>query len=169
MNPNPINLPSFGTLIPGQGGYFAAIVRAPQIDGAEQPPAALIVSDISHEFTSPWGEYGQDVAGAHSRTDSKGNTEAMADAGCAPALRVRALDIEGHSDWIVPSLGDMNSAAANVPELFDPKGVYWTSTQYSAHSAFVQGFEDGDSGWSLKDRRWQVRPFRRIPLHALTA
>ncbi|WP_418145473.1 DUF1566 domain-containing protein [Variovorax paradoxus] len=170
MQTNPITLPAFGATIPGQGGTFAAILRAPRVDGAEQPPYALIVSDAAAgEFRSQWGEYGKDVAGASSRTDGRGNTEPMADAGCPAALRVRELRIDGHADWFVPSLGELNSAAANVPELFSTEGWYWTSTQGSRYYAFVQDFEDGFSSWSGKDVEHRVRACRAIPLDLLTA
>lgn len=170
MQANPITLPAFGTTIPGQGGVFAAILRAPRIGDAEQPPYALIVSDAAAgEFRSQWGEYGKDVAGAKSRTDGRGNTEAMADAECPAALRVRELRIDGHADWFVPSLGELNSAAANVPELFSTDGWYWTSTQFSRSSAFVQDFEDGNSYWGVKGSEHRVRACRAIPLDLLTA
>jgi len=166
---NIITLPAFGSVIAGQGGIFAAIVRAPQADGAEQPPIAILVTDKAHEFTSAWGEYGQDVDGAKSRIDGKANTDAMAAAGCAAAQKLRGLTIEGHADWYLPSLGELNSAAANAPEAFDPKGVYWTSTQVSRHHAFAQDFEDGYSRWNGKSYEFRVRPFRRIPLEFLIA
>lgn len=164
-----ITLPAFGSAIAGQGGIFAAIIRAPRVGDVEEPPFALIVADREHEFESTWGEYGQDVAGAGSRTDGLGNTKAMADAGCHAAKRVRELQVDGHADYYLPSLGELNSAAANVPEAFDPEGVYWTSTQSSRHGAFCQGFDYSLSGWLFKDDEWRVRPFRRIPLEALTA
>jgi hypothetical protein len=153
---------------PEQGGDLAAILRAPPVDGIEQPLIALIAAGRKHEFKSTWGEYGQDVAGARSRLDGRANTDAMAAAGCKAAQRVRKLDIDGHSDWFIPALGQLNAAAANAPELFDPKSVLWTSTQLSAHIAFVQDFEYGDSDWNGKDDRWQVRPFRGFALESLT-
>lgn len=170
MQTNPITLAAFGATIPGQGGTFAAILRAPRVDGAEQPPYALIVSDAAAgEIHSQWGEYGKDVSGANSRTDGRGNTEAMADAECPAALRVRELRIDGHADWFVPSLGELNSAAANVPELFSTKGWYWTSTQISRNGAFVQVFEYGGSTWGGKGGEHRVRACRAIPLDLLTA
>jgi len=166
----PITLPAFGAVIPGQGGIFAAVLRAPLVDGVEQPPYAMLVSDAAAgEFRSQWGEYGKDVTGAQSRTDGRGNTNAMVVAECPAALRVRELSIDGHADWFVPSLGELNSAAANVPELFSTDGWYWTSTQYSRYGAFVQVFEYGDSSWSGKDGEHRVRACRAIPLDLLNA
>lgn len=170
MNVSSLSLPVLGAEIPGQGGLFAAILRAPRVDGVEQPPFALIVSSAgAGELHSVWGEYGKTVPGADSRTDGKANTDAMVLAECPAALRVRKLSIEGHTDWYLPSLGELNSAAANVPELFDTKGWYWTSTQASRSFAFVQGFEYGDSDWYGKDDEHRVRAVRRIPLDLLIA
>lgn len=170
MKVHPVTLPAFGSLIVGQAGIFAAIMRGPVVDGVEQPPYALLVSERgAGEAASRWGEYGKDIAGTASRTDGKANTEAMAAAGCPAALQIHGKDIAGHTDWYLPSLGELNSAAANVPEQFDTKGVYWTSTQTSRNSAFAQGFEGGGSDWLNKDLEFRVRAFRRIPLDHLNA
>ena len=172
MKTHPITLPAFGSIIPNQGGYFAAILRGPVIDGIEQPPYALIVSDAAvGEVQSQWGQYGKDISGTSSRTDGKANTDAMATAECAAALKVRSMTIDGHCDWYLPALGELNSAAANVPELFSTDGYYWTSTQTSRNDAFVQGFEYGDSYsyWYIKGNERRARACRRISLDLLTA
>jgi hypothetical protein len=170
MKIHPLTLPAFGAVIAGQGGMLAAILRGPTVEGVEQPPFALLVSDAAvGEFEDiTWGEYGKDVPGTSSRTDGSANTAAMALANCPAALKVRELTIDGHSDWYLPSLGELNSAAANVPELFKKEGWYWTSTQRSRDDAFVQDFEYGSSGWRYKDYERRVRAFRAIPLDLLT-
>lgn len=169
MKSHPVTLPAFGALIPGQGGYFATILRGPTVNGIEQPPYALLVSEAGKgEFEDiPWGKYGEDVPGATSRTDGVANTDAMVLANCPAALKVRELTIDGHADWHLPSLGELNSAAANVPELFDAEGEYWTSTQDSRFGAFVQDFELGNSIWDYKDGGRRVRAFRRVQLDLL--
>lgn len=169
MKVHPITLPAFGAVVPGQGGMLAAILRGPTVDGIEQPPFALLVADaaVGEIKDVAWGEYGKDVPGTSSRTDGKANTDAMALANCPAAMRVRELTIDGHSDWYLPSLGELNSAAANVPELFSTDDYYWTSTQYSRDYAFVQDFEVGYSGWDGKDDGHRVRAFRRISLDLL--
>lgn len=160
MKPINFTLPAFGSVIPSQGGYLAAIMRGPVIDGEEQPPFALLVSDAAAgEVTAEWGTYGKEIEGAASRLDGMANTAAMVAAECPAALKIRALEIEGHSDWYVPSLGELNSAAANVPELF-AKEYYWTSTQYSRNNAFVQDFQNGNSDWNNKNNEFRVRAFR---------
>ena len=169
MKSHPVTLPAFGALIPGQGGYFAAILRGPAVNGIEQPPYALLVSEVDKgEFEGiTWGKYGEDVPGATSRTDGLANTDAMVLAHCPAALKVRELTIDGHADWYLPSLGELNSAAANVPELFDADSEYWTSTQGSRDCAFVQDFEGGSSCWHFKGSGRRVRAFRRVQLDLL--
>jgi hypothetical protein len=169
MKVHPITLPAFGSVIAGQGGMLAAILRGPTVDGIEQPPFALLVSDaaVGEIESCAWGEYGKEVPGTSSRTDGKANTDAMALASCPAALRVRELTIDGHSDWYLPSLGELNSAAVNVPELFSTAGWYWTSTQTSRNNAFDQDFEYGGSYCGGKDGGRRVRAFRRINLDLL--
>jgi hypothetical protein len=169
MNKLPINLPAFGSAIAGQGGIFAAIMRGRTVDGVQQPPYALLVSDatVGEIEAVTWGEYNKDVPGTSSRTDGKANTDAMVLANCPAGLRVREISIEGHTDYFLPAIGQLNSAAANVPELFSKEGYYWTSTQGSRIFAFVQDFELGGSDWSLKDSERRVRAFRAIPLELL--
>ncbi len=168
MKPVNFTLPAFGSLIAGQGGALAAIMRGQLIDGTEQPPYALLISDATEGETEKhaYGCYGVDVAGATSRTDGKANTEALVLAKSPAALWVRERTIGGHTDWFLASLGQLNAAAANVPEQFAPKGVYQTSTQVSRYGAFVQDFEDG-SYWYFKDYEFRVRAFRAIPLELL--
>ncbi len=45
-------------------------------------------------------------------------------------------------------------------EAFDPTW-HWSSTQYSAHDAWIQGFADGDQGYGGKDGELAVRAVRR--------
>lgn len=171
MQAHPITLPAFGAAIPGQGGIFSAIMRGPVVDGIEQPPYALLVADatVGEIAEVEWGNYGKDVPGTSSRTDGLANTIAMAAANCPAALRIQAITIDGHSDYYLPALGELNSAAANVPELFSTEGWYWTSTQLSRIVAFVQDFEDGLSYFSGKDDERRVRAFRRVQLQNLIA
>ncbi len=168
-------LPAFGSFIPGQGGYFAGIVRGMTFDGIEEPPYALLVADVAVGDAAEieWGPYGKNVVGAGSHSDGLANTIAMAAAECPAALRVRAFTIDGHSDFYLPAAGELNMAKTNVPELFplddDDAGTYWwSSTQGSSGYAFVQDFEDGYSGWVFKGLEHRVRAFRRIPLQLLS-
>ena len=162
-------LPTFGALVPGEGGRLGAIMRGALVDGQREPDYALIVpaNPACDMDPMPWGKYGLDVPGANSLTDGWRNTPAMLAAKCPPALRLKRLkrlEADGHRDLYIPSRAEMLALRANVPELLVDKAVYWTSTQYSRFNAFAQHFEDGFSYWSNKDNEFRVLALRRIPL-----
>lgn len=155
-------LPTFGEIVPGEGGRLGAIMRGTLVNGVRQPDYAVILADTEAP-TLAWGEYGKRVEGADSLTDGQTNTAAMLKAGSQAAKHVAALNIDGHADWYIPARGELWALRANVPELF-AKEWHWSSTQYSADLAFVQDFENGTSSWDLKVSEYRVRAVRRIQL-----
>jgi len=167
MHKLPNSLPDFGTAIAGQGGSFAAIMRGLTIDGVQQAPMALIVADRAHHLACAWGERGRTIAGCDSRIDGQANTLAMLLEDCPAAKHARSITVDGHSDFFVPAIGQLNTAAANAPELFDSERVYWSSTQYSSYFAIAQDFEVSFSLWNVKYGEFLVVPVRVIPLQLL--
>jgi hypothetical protein len=163
---HPLALPAIGTHWAEQGGVFAGILRGE----AGAPDCALIVpTGDAFKLDGEWGEYGQDVAGAKSRTDSLGNTRAMAEAGSKIAAAVLAMrDDEGRDDYAIPSQGASQVLYANVPELFE-SGWHWTSTQDDRLNAFAQYFTSGSSNWLGKVGEFRVRAVRTIQLHPFIA
>ena len=162
MNQQP-TLPSFGEIVPGEGGRLGGIMRGALIDGVRQADYALIVPDLP-AVRLKWGS-ATEIKGASSLTDGLANTAAMLEANCPPAIHVATLKTaEGHTDLYLPARSEMWALRANVPELFD-KDWHWTSTQNSRSSAFVQYFEFGYSDWSHKGDDFLVRAVRRIPLY----
>lgn len=155
-------LPTFGDIVPDEGGRLGAIMRGSVIDGVRQPDYAIIVPDLP-SVQLAWGQRGVEVKNANSMTDGKFNTLAMLIANCPPALHIAELKVEGHEDLYLPARAELQALWANVPELFE-KHYHWSSTQSSAGNAFVQDFEYGTSYWSLKDYDYRVRAVRRIPL-----
>lgn len=115
----------------------------------------------SAELTGEWGEYGQNVDGAASYRDGASNTVAMAEAGSPIAKQ--ALEIG--AGVFIPS-------ALELALLFSAKQAgelsgfsnrwYWSSTQYSAYTAFLTLFYDGYTGLTGKDTDLRVRPVRKI-------
>lgn len=167
MDPRP-TLPTFGEIVPGEGGRLGAIMRGHVVDGVREPDYALIVPEIAAASLA-WGKYGQRVDGADSLTDGLRNTQAMARANCPAALHVLKLRTpEGHDDLYLPARAELWALCANVPELFE-KAWHWSSTQDSPSYAFAQYFESGTSHWGLKGYDWRVRAVRRIPLQHFTA
>lgn len=157
-------LPTFGEVVPGEGGRLGAIMRGSVVDGVIQPDYAIIVPDLPG-VDLEWGKRGQEVPGAASLTDGLSNTAAMLAAKCKPALHIAKLKTtEGHTDLYLPARAELWALRANVPELFE-KTWHWSSTQLSASLAFVQGFDVGFSYWGSKDYDDRVRAVRRIPLY----
>ena len=116
---------------PFAGGFYAGRF---QIDGAEY---ALIVAPKTQGEHQPttWGEYGHDIEGARSYNDGRANTEAMAAAGSALAQWALQLDIEGHTDWYLPSRDELELCYRNLKPTEDEN---WCS------------FRDGDNPSSLQ-------------------
>lgn len=154
--------PKLGEVWPGQGGIYAGIVRGQN----GQPDHYLIIpTHRAAEFHKvALGTYDQDVTGATSKSDGMANTRALADAGSDLCKEILELEIDGHRDWYLMAANEAHIAAANVPELFEKEGWYWTSTQHGRYGAFVQDFEYGHhiNGLKLDVRR--ARAVRRIQL-----
>ncbi len=155
-------LPTIGTHLPAEGGTLAAILA--RADGRTY---GLIVSHAKHERTGAWGEYGQDVPGARG-IHGLASTNAMAEAGSNLASVVRAMVLDGHADWYIPSRMELLAAHEGAPELFDKDGWYWSSTQSSRSSAWCQDFEYGYSSANGKDNEFRARPVRSIQLQPFT-
>lgn len=105
--------------------------------------------------------------------------------GDLPARHLVALDIEPQKEqmnWAdavkwAQSLGNGARlcthlegvhAYTTAKQAFETSGYYWTGTQDSRLSAFVQGFEGGYSYWSLKGNEHRVRAFRGLALQTFT-
>lgn len=161
-------LPTFGEVVPGEGGRLGAIMRGSIVAGVRQADYAIIVPDLPG-IDLPWGQRDQDVTGATSLTDGLANTAAMLAAKCPAALHIAKLKtIEGHTDLYLAARAEYWALRANAPELFD-KSIHWTSTQISGYGAFAQNFEDGYSYWVSKGSVFRVRAVRRIPLQHFPA
>ncbi len=148
--------PKIGEFWPEQGGYLGAIMR-----GKDTPDYCLIVSEKEHEFTAEFGSRGKEIE--TNDWDGFANTQLMikAPTGSYPAAEKCCFD-NGFNDWFIGSRREMRALYANVSELFDPNPWYWTSTQYSALSAYYQDFEVGSQGGRDKSSELRVRPVRRL-------
>jgi hypothetical protein len=99
---NPNTLPTVaGT--PFEGGFY---VGRFQLDGAEY---ALIVSPKAQGELdeASWGKRGENLDAARSCNDGLANTQAMAEAGSDLARWMLALDINGFTDWYLPSRDEL--------------------------------------------------------------
>lgn len=121
-------------------------------------------NDVADLPPQPWGKRGQDVAGARSQHDGRTNTLAMAEAGCEIAQLVLATD---PTSWI-PSQIEALQLSATLRSIMPP-GWWWTSTQSSSFSAFIQSFEFGTSYWDFKDYDCRVRAVRGLELQPFSS
>ncbi len=154
--------PRIGQPWPEQGGVYAGIMAGH--DG--QPDYHLIVAtaELGEIANTPWGEYGKKIKGADSYFDGRANTAAMVAADNDLGKRITALQIEGHADYHLPSQAEIHLMAANLKDQFDQDDWFWTSTQYSANSAWVQYFYDGGQHLGLKYTEGRARAVRRLEI-----
>lgn len=155
----PSGVPALGSYWPGQGGYNAGLVRGE--DGA--PDYYLIVPILTEQLRAEWGGCGEECEGATSMSDGLANTRALlADTNEHPAAKLASeFTADGHSDFYLPARRELQVAEANVPELFE-KAYHWSSSQFSADSAYGLGFVYGWLSYCGKSYERLVRPVRRF-------
>ncbi|WLH10344.1 DUF1566 domain-containing protein [Pseudomonas hefeiensis] len=156
--PTDIATPNIGEYWPGQGGVYVGIRHYP--DG---PHHLIVGTEDLGRFA--WGEYGTET-GATSRTHGILNTTTLLEAdGSFPAAEAAAnYTADGHHDYGLPSIGELNQVWQCAPDLIT-EGAYWSSSQRSANYAFFMDFDDGDQSISGKSLELRVRPVRRLPIH----
>lgn len=150
-----LTIPVPGTYLPEQGGLFAGI----QIEGDR---IFYLIVPRPEEF-SLRGEYLRsydEITGADSEDDGLANTIAMAQAGSPIAIMTRACRLGGFDDWCIPARKQARITLLYAPAAFPDEWI-WTSTQYSAHSAWYQN-SNGAQYWTNKDSEGAVVPVRRL-------
>ncbi|WP_338523331.1 hypothetical protein NUH87_26615 [Pseudomonas batumici] len=138
---------------PLAGGSF---VTRYWLNGQER---ALVLLD--DELSGVYGEYGQDIPGAQSYSDGEANTRAMAEAGSE--IAAKALELGAFIPSCLEGQLLMAAKADGLITLRDDR-FHWLSTQRSAYSAFILGFEVGTQGISGKNHELRVRPVRSLPI-----
>ena len=157
---HPTPAPRIGQPWPEQGGIYAGIMAGR--DG--QPDYHLILAPAEQGSLEDikWGPYGKSIDGSVSYFDGCANTAAMVDAGLDLGKRIAALQIDGHTDYHLPSQAEMHLLAANLEDQFEQDDWYWTSTQYSSSNAWCQTFSYGYQYDILKDVEARARAVRRF-------
>lgn len=164
MNTTTLALPTVaGTPFGGgiyAGRYFLgasarALIVAPKFDG-------------EHNET-PWHKNLKAVAGALSYADGLANTDAMLAAGSPLAKWARALRIDEHDDWHLPSRLESLIAFGELkgtPDFDFELDWYWTSTQAASSPdyAWIQSFTNGFQLSSRKGSHCRARAVRSIPI-----
>ena len=154
-------IPAIGQPWPEQGGIYAGLMRG----AAGKPDYHLVVPAGPKGFIAKvaWGGYEKDEAAAGSEYDGYANTRALVNSKHShPAAEWAAeLEIEGHTDFYLPSRRELALCYANVPELFE-KAWHWSSTQYSPYYAWFQIFGGGNQSSDHKDYEYRARAVRRV-------
>ncbi len=101
------------------GGFYAGNVR---VDG--QLFALIVAPKDVGQIEGEWIENYKSVPGALSYCDGLTNTIAMAEAGSELAKAVRALDINGATDWHIPSQDELEIIYRNLKPTTDKNSLY---------------------------------------------
>lgn len=153
--------PRIGELWFGQGGIYVGTMRG----RGGRPDYHLVAAIGEHELEDvEWGGYGKRIDGADSYHDGQANTAAMVAADLDLGKRIQALDIEGHTDWYLPSQAEAHLLASNAKESMQQEDWYWTSTQYSAGNAWYQYFGSGGQNFYGKDYECRAVAVRQIQI-----
>ena len=151
--------PAIGEYWVGQGGVYAGMNRG-QDSGRDF--CLIVPTDPRAVFSKRClGTYGIDVNSATSYHNGQANTRALAEAGSELCKEILALEIDGHSDFYLPSQTELMLCWVNVPELFE-KVWHLSSTQYSTGNAWVQYFLNGDTSSYYKKFDASARACRRL-------
>jgi hypothetical protein len=126
--------PAIGEIWPGQGGIYVGLSRGEE----GQPDAHLIVHVAEAEDTLDW-------EGAKA---------------WAAAITVDGL----LTDFHLPTRSESALLYANVRDLMDKDGWYWTSTQYAGYESYAwyQSFGLGGQSSYRKSYEGRVRAVRRL-------
>lgn len=149
--------PALGEYWPGQGGIYGGIRLYPE-------GLCHVIFAATDLGNFAYGEYGTEVE-ATSRHDGRENTAILVNRdGSHPAADAAyAYTCDGHNDFCLPSIGELNHAWQYIPDSFE-KDWYVSSTQRSADYAFFMAFDDGLQGNYDKVNELRVRPVRRLPI-----
>jgi len=153
--------PRIGETWPEEGGIYAGVMRGE--DGGSDYHLIVPTQEEAYAKAIEWGAQGVDEPGAKHMRDGYANTTALVDSESDhPAAEwAAALEIDGHSDFYLPSRAELRLIWVNVPELFED-GWYWSSTQSSPNGAWGQTFPGGNQYGAYKDGGGRARAVRRL-------
>lgn len=153
-----IEAPAIGQYWQGQGGVYAGIM--PDYVGHE--PKHLVFS-ADEAIDIKWGsDY---VPEATSRTDGAANTQALLARPTPHPAAKWADDYEkdGHTDFHLPSIAELDVASVTMPEHFVENDMYWSSTDLNATMAYARNFGEIDMNALFKIFGARARAVRTVP------
>jgi hypothetical protein len=145
--------PRIGEYLTTQGGVYIG-----DILGDDKVLYGLIIGE---EIDIGIAEFGYEFKGDLSQWDGLSNTNSLR--GKSPAADLAAnYERNGHCDFYLPARRELMVALANVPQMFNPKDYYWSSTPRGNDCAWAVYFENGNVLNTSRDYEFLVRPFRRF-------
>lgn len=144
-----------------QGGIVAYVEN---IGGVCHGVIAAPTDIIS--WAIPWGCIGTSIPGALGTAiyDGSANTAAII-AGCGETYQIAymcdTLTTNGYTDWVCPSLGDLQQLYINQATIggFTSTNTYWSSSEQAASYGWAIKFDSG-SQIALKNATLSVRAVR---------
>ncbi len=131
------------------------------VDGTTQH--GLIVA--TSEYSASWGCPGVSIPGT-GRSLGTGHPNTITIMAACTEKQIAAricdgLDLNGKSDWFLPSKDELNLMFLKKDFIGDfSNDSYWSSSQYDANQAYSQNFSTGDITGSSKNGFLQVRAIR---------
>ncbi|MCF8303197.1 MAG: DUF1566 domain-containing protein [Bacteroidales bacterium] len=127
----------------------------------------LVCAESDQHTDAEWGCWGTAIGGTGTGIgDGAANTAAIV-AGCSEsgiAARIcDELELNGYSDWFLPSIDELNLMYENLHQAGMggfADNVYWSSSEYSSSIAWGQSFSDGGQYNYGKDYYIRVRAVR---------
>lgn len=172
LSNNELMLPEIGLSV--LGGFFAGLIN---ING--QTRGVIVSPKATGEYRGPWDASDTRISGAACPVDGQQNTRDMILARTQLGLWAQSLNINGFSDWFIPSkdevcfifqaFGQKNqvqSSAGGGLELFDG-AWYWTSTQVEGLDVSVQHLHLGYQSYDSRRSFYRARAVRTIDLSDL--
>lgn len=158
LNTKTLIAPNVGDVWSGQGGIYAGIVRHD-----DHQWHLLLPTRLAANFSLPIGLLSSEQSLALSAIDGLANTRKMASSKYEypAAIATTDLCIEGHTDFYIPAIKELNLLNVNLPD-FMGNGWHWSSTLLPSASAWCKEFESGFERPSFKTSQLIVRPVRRI-------
>lgn len=152
-------VPAIGEYWPGEGGVNGGLFQ-----GGDRPYYLIVPTGEDAEADLEWGGYGQELDGAKSPWDGQANTAYLVSSNREhdhPAAQFCAnFERDGHKDFYLMARREATFLETTVAGVFS-NPWHWTSSQFSALTAYSMDFEVGWLGYDAKDGERLVRPVRR--------
>lgn len=167
------NQPKIGDYI--EGGYYAGLVNIKDVT-----KAIIVAPKAVGENDGKGLKPHEQISGASCPVDGQQNTRDMIVAGVDVGLWAQSLNINGFSDWYIPSQVELDviyrafnenshilAFKNGGPEAFE-NAWYRTSTQMGGLYVWLQHFLNGGQGYGWEADRPRARAIRAVDLSDLT-